>query len=79
MAVSFQLRSGYDSCELVFGGAREGEKWVLAGREVVIVDNYRYLGVRMVAGRRSKWSRLRSELLVKARGAFWRAWGLGMT
>ena len=75
----FHFNFGQDkTAVMVFGGVREGEKWVLAGREVVIVDNYRYLGVRMVAGRRAKWSRLRDELLVKARGAFWRAWGLGM-
>jgi hypothetical protein len=63
---------------MVFGGVKQGERWVLDGREVPIVTSYRYLGVRLVPGRRGKWTERREELMTKARGAFWRAWGLGM-
>jgi hypothetical protein len=75
----FKFNFGEDkSAVMVFGGAKKGEKWVLEGREVPVVTSYRYLGVRLVPGRRGKWKERRKELMVKARGAFWRAWGLGM-
>jgi hypothetical protein len=75
----FKFNFGQDkSAVMVFGGVRDGERWVLEGREVPVVVTYRYLGVRLVTGRRGKWNERRKELLVKARGAFWRAWGLGM-
>lgn len=76
----FKFNFGVDkSAVMVFGGAREGERWVLDGREVPIVTNYRYLGMRLVPGRRGRWAERRRELMTKARGAFWRAWGLGMS
>ena len=75
----FKFNFGTDkTAVMVFGGVREGEGWSLVGREVPVVESYRYLGVRMVSKGRSRWRVRREELLAKARGAFWRAWGLGM-
>jgi hypothetical protein len=63
---------------LVAGGAREGEEWVLCGKKVPVVTDYKYLGVRLKGERRGRWEKRREEMLRKARGSFWRAWGLGM-
>ena len=62
---------------MVCGGVRAGEGWVLGGIEIPVVVEYKYLGVTLTAGR-ARWKLRRGELLAKARGAFWRAWGLGM-
>jgi hypothetical protein len=75
----FKFNFGVDkTAVMVFGGVREGEEWTLAGRVLPVVQNYRYLGVRLVSGKGGRWKVRREELLTKARGAFWRAWGLGM-
>ena len=61
----FKFNFGEDkSAVMVFGGAKEGERWVLEGREVPVVVSYRYLGVRLqlVPGRRGKWVERRKEL-----------------
>jgi hypothetical protein len=63
---------------LVAGGVREGEEWVLCGRKVPVVTDYKYLGVRLRGERGKRWKKRREEMLRKARGSFWRAWGLGM-
>ena len=57
---------------------RGREEWSLTGMMVPVVSDYRYLGVRLVGGRKGRWKVRREEMLAKARGAFWRAWGLGM-
>ena len=76
----FKFNFGADkTAVMVFGGRRGGEAWALTGREVPVVEHYRYLGVRLMAGGRGRWMMRRDELLTKARGAFWRAWGLGMS
>ena len=73
----FKFNFGVDkTAVMVCGGVREGERWELGGREVEVVKDYRYLGVRLMA--RGGWALRRKELLAKSRGAFWRAWGLGM-
>ena len=61
---------------LVCGGVYDGETWMLNDIRVPVVDNYKYLGVRLVST--GGWELRRNEMLVKARGAFWKAWGLGM-
>ena len=43
-----------------------------------MVENYKFLGVRLKNVKRARWSLRREEGLVKAKGAFWRAWGLGL-
>ena len=61
-------------------GVREEEcvEWRLSGRVVPVVEDYKYLGVRMKSTKRARWSVRREEMMVKAKGAFWRAWGLGL-
>ena len=73
----FKFNFGQDkTAVMVRGGVREGERWELLGRDVQVVQDYRYLGVRLMG--RGGWTLRRKVLLAKARGAFWRAWGLGM-
>ena len=73
----FKFNFGADkTAVMVCGGMVGGYKWVLDGQEVPVVDNYRYLGVRLTG--KGGWKLRRGELLAKARGSFWRAWGLGM-
>ena len=75
----FKFNFGTDkTAVMVFGGVRGREEWSLTGMMVPVVSDYRYLGVRLVGGRKGRWKVRREELLAKARGAFWRAWGLGM-
>jgi len=74
----FKYNLGVDkTAVMVFGGVREGESWCVSGNVIPVVQSYRYLGVRLVSGA-GKLRGRRSELLRKASGAFWRAWGLGM-
>jgi hypothetical protein len=56
--------------------SRVGGKWMLGDREMQMVDTYKYLGVRFSS--KGGWKLRREELLKKARGGFWRAWGMGM-
>ena len=73
----FKFNFGADkTAVMVCGDMVAGYSWVLGGQDVPVVDNYRYLGVRLRVG--GGWTLRRDELLAKARGAFWRAWGLGM-
>ena len=53
-----------------------GGEWQLGSRRLEIVDDYKYLGVRFA--HLGGWKISRGELLAKARGGFWKAWGLGM-
>jgi hypothetical protein len=73
----FKFNFGADkTAVMVCGDMGLGYKWVLGGHEVPVVNNYRYLGVRLTD--KGGWKLRRGELLAKARGSFWRAWGLGM-
>jgi hypothetical protein len=73
----FDYNFGVDkSAVVVFGGVREGEKWVLGDIHMEVVKDYKYLGVRF--DEKGKWGVRREELIGKAKGGFWRAWGLGM-
>ena len=56
--------------------AEDVGKWSLGGKVLEIVDDYKYLGVRFVG--KGGWKVRRAELLSKARGSFWKAYGLGM-
>ena len=55
-----------------------GFEWRLSGRVIPVVEDYRFLGVRLKNVKRARWSLRREEMLVKSKGAFWRAWGLGL-
>jgi len=73
----FKFNFGVDkTAVLVCGGVYDGETWMLNGIRVPVVDNYKYLGVRLVST--GGWKLRRDDMLTKARGAFWKAWGLGM-
>lgn len=75
----FKYNFGVDkTAVMVCGGVGAGESWTLGEVSVAVVQDYRYLGVRLMAGGQARWKLRREELLVKSRGAFWRAWGLGM-
>jgi hypothetical protein len=56
----------------------EWMEWRLTGRGVPVVSDYKFLGVRLKSVKRARWSLRREEGMVKAKGAFWRAWGLGL-
>jgi hypothetical protein len=52
------------------------DSFFLGEREIPFTQEYKYLGVIMEGGRGKKARR--QAALKRARGAFWRAWGLGM-
>ena len=75
----FKFNFGRDkTAVMVFGGTGREESWTLTGRVVPIVQSYKYLGVKLVDRRKGKWGEQRRVMLAKARGAFWKAWGLGV-
>ena len=73
----FRFNFGPDkSAVMVFGGVREGEEWWLGEDLMTVVDNYRYLGVRLVT--KGRWKVRRGEAMTRATKNLWRAWGPGM-
>ena len=73
----FKFNFGTDkTAVMVCGDQIGGYEWTLGGGSVPVVDNYKYLGIRLKS--KGGWDLRRGELLGKARGAFWKAWGLGM-
>ena len=73
----FEFNVGVDkSAVLVTGGVREGERWVLGGRELPVTTVYKYLGVQI---QEKGWGgEQRKSIIVRTRRALWSAWGLGI-
>lgn len=73
----FKFNCGKDkSAVIVFGRKKKGLKWSLGDSALDIVDNYKYLGVRLRG--MGGWKLWREEMIRKARGGWYRAWGLGV-